>query len=234
MRSRSLSAPAAGVREPDVGGDVELGRLDRLEFLAAADRRAGILHAADELLLLAERRAIPLLDPDPDLAGDEIGAAGHPLETRRGCGPDVPGHPVALAGIEIGGAVLEAHQVARCAAASVGGGEKALLEPPERCAATPVTGEVPDRMERHLRVVGARLDADVAARLGSVELVLLEQGEVGQLGRPLGGEAVPAVEQPGPEAEGDRQPGRIEPTGFAGVVGWRELTTGVREGCHRA
>ena len=110
----------AGIREPDVRGDVELARLDRLVLRGAPERRARILDAADELLLLAERGAIPLLDPDPDLAGHEVAAAGHPAEAGSGCGPDVLSHPVGLGGIEIGGAVLEAHQVARRAGAAVG------------------------------------------------------------------------------------------------------------------
>ena len=104
------------------------------------------------------------------------------------------------------------------------GREEAFLEPPQRDAAAAVSGQVPDRVERHLRVVRAGLDADVSAGLRGVELVLLEAGKIGQLGWPLAGKAEAAVEQPRPEADREREPGRVETTGFTGVVRRRKLT----------
>ena len=73
-------------------------------------------------------------------------------------------------------------------------------------------------MHGDLRVLGAGLDAQVAARAGGVQVVAREVRQVLQR---LGAAALEAEagEQPGAEAEGDRQPGRRQPDRLAGVVG---------------
>ena len=78
-------------------------------------------------------------------------------------------------------------------------------------------------MERHLGVVRAGLDADVSTGLRWVELVLIEARKIDQLGRPLAGKAEAVVEQPRPEADREREPGRVETSGFTGVVRRGEL-----------
>ena len=82
-------------------------------------------------------------------------------------------------------------------------------------------------MERDLRVVGAGLDAEVAARLRRIELIALELGEVDQLGRALRGEPVAVVEDARAESERQREPGRSEPSCLARVIRWSELAARV-------
>ena len=79
-------------------------------------------------------------------------------------------------------------------------------------------------MHRHLRVVGARLDAEVAVRAELVEVVAREVRQLLERRGPPVGEAEPVLavlvdEQRRPEAERDRQPGRRQPDRLAGVVG---------------
>ena len=69
----------------------------------------------------------------------------------------------------------------------------------------PEPHQVAHRVHRHLRVVGAGLDAEVAARARRVEVVAEERREVLQRRRPAVGQPEPVVEQGRPEADGDRQ-----------------------------
>ena len=88
------AAVVVGVGEADVGvgGDRAARRraLQREvglgELVAAGQRRALALVAADDRLLLAQRAAVPGLDVHVDPAGDEVGAAGA-SSRRRGSSP---------------------------------------------------------------------------------------------------------------------------------------------------
>jgi hypothetical protein len=78
-----------------------------------------------------------------------------------------------------------------------------------------------------LRIVGARLHAEVAAAAAGVELVAGQRGQVAQRLRPARGQAESIVEERRPQPEGHRQPGGRQAERLAGVGGRRELLAGV-------
>ena len=65
------------------------------------------------------------------------------------------------------------------------------------------------RVEGDLRIVGAGLDREIPAGVGFDQLIAVEAGQIDQSHGPAIGEAVTILavldEQPGAEAEGDRQ-----------------------------
>ena len=81
--------------------------------------------------------------------------------------------------------------------------------------------EIADGVERHLRIVGARLDAEIAAGARGVELVAGERRQRRELRRAPGGEAEPVtavlLEQRRSQAERHGEPGRRQVVGLAGV-----------------
>ena len=169
---------------------------------ACAERRAAQLVAADRLLLLAERRAIPRLDEHADAPGDLVRASAHP---RRLLGRPDPHGPIELRGVvdgDVVGAVLEPLQVPRrrIVAAAAGGPAEADLRPARHHDAPAHPREVAHRMEGHDRVVGARLHADVAARQQGVEVVARQRRDVGERRRTEARqpEAVVATSRTGP------------------------------------
>ena len=90
-------------------------------------------------------------------------------------------------------------------------------------------------MEGDLRVVGARLDAQVAVASAPGRSPRPAAAAGRRSGaRALGGEAeavvAVALEQAGPEAEGDREPAGQVADRLAGVVGRRERLVVVRPG----
>ena len=94
-----------------------------------------------------------------------------------------------------------------------------------------VAGEVADRVERHLRVVRRRPGRRCRrpTRRGRAGRAA-KSGRSASSARPLRGEPVAVVEQPRAEAEREREPGRVETAGLAGVVGRRELAAGIGGG----
>ena len=113
----------------------------------------------------------------------------------------------------IAGSVLEAHQVARrfaCRRLR----QKAGLAPTELRRAVRQAGQLPDGVEGDHRIVRARLDRNVPARLRGVELIAVEFRQVDEGRRSPGREAVTVGsildEQPGAEAERDGEPPRRE------------------------
>ena len=169
----------------------------------------------DHLLLKVDLRAIPMLERDPDAPGYDVAAAAHPVRPFVADPDDVVeafwsvGRDVAPGAGRIAGSVLEAHQIARrfaCRRLR----EKAGLAPTELRGAIRQAGQLPDGVEGDHRIVGARLDRDVAARLRGVELVAVEFRQVDERRRPLGREAVTVGsvldEQPGAEAKRDGEP----------------------------
>lgn len=96
---------------------------------------------------------------------------------------------------------------------------EAQLRPADGGAAHADPGQVADGVHRHLRVVRAGLDAQVAAAAGRVEVVAGEPGQVDERVGPPVLQAEPALgEQRGAEADRQRQPGRLEAQRLARVV----------------
>ena len=120
--------------------------------------------------------------------------------------------------------VLEAHEVAR----------RVLLPARRRRAAEPElrpahdddtaadSREVADGVEGDLRIVGARLHAEVAAGAGRIERVARERRQLDERPRTPGLEPETVVtaerEERRAEAEGHRQPRAREPDRLAGIV----------------
>ena len=171
---------------------------------------------ADHLLLKVDLGSIPMLERNPDPARDEIAAAAHPAgplvadpddvvearEEHRALAPPSAGlfvpslKPIRLRGVSPGG-VRGRNPVCaqRICADAIG---EAI--------------QLAHRVKRDLRIIGAGLHRKIAAGARGLQLVAVEFGQVDQRLRPLGGKpvAVHAVlhEQPGPEAESERQPRR--------------------------
>src|SRR5690606_14640726 len=120
-----------------------------------------------------------------DAARYEVAAAHHPLGALLTRDPDVLGHGIRLLGLDVGGAVFEAEQVARRGLARRGrrGATEAELRPAQIRAPEGDAAEVADGVHRHLRVVGTRLDAQVAAAVFRHERVAREAGERLERGR---------------------------------------------------
>jgi hypothetical protein len=78
----------------------------------------------------------------------------------------------------------------------------------QRMTTTPRPMRARLRVERHLRVVRARLYAQVAAGALGRELIPGERRQVAEHGRPRPRQPEPVVEQRGPQPDGDRQPRR--------------------------
>jgi len=74
-------------------------------------------------------------------------------------------------------------------------------------------------VDRHLRIVRAGLDAQVAAGPGRVEVVAPESRQLLQRCRTAVSEPEPVVEQRRSEPDGHRQPRRGKPVRLAGVLG---------------
>ena len=228
-----MSVVLGRAREPDVRVDRArraapfcpcASRSTLSNSCARAERRAADLRAADRLLLVGERRAVPDLDQHPDpprRRGTCRRAATRAVDASD---PDVLGERVGVLELDVVRAVLEAHQVARrvLRAARRGRAAEAELRPAHHDDAAAEPREVAHGVERDLRVVGARLDAEVAAALAP-----------GRARRPPN--AGSSTQRAGrfdarpkrscrrrkrrrPEAERDRQPRGREPDRLAGVV----------------
>ena len=137
----------------------------------------------DDRLLLAERGAVPGLDVHVDAPGDEVGAAGHPVGRRR----RRPARPRRAAASLPGSSALrfavpslKPNRLRGVAWAVDVDDVRPKPSWDQRTAAVPNAdaGQVADRVHGDLRVVGAGLDAQVAAAERRVEVVA---GEVRQL-----------------------------------------------------
>ena len=238
--------PGAAVERRMGQPDVRVGRHQRLpvgagrsevglgELGPARQRGAVAFGAADDRLLLAQRGAVPGLDHHPDPADGDVRPAGQPA--RAGIArlnPDVALDVGRLLGLDVRGAVLEPEQVpGRGLGCRRGRGPtEAELRPTHARAAKGGPGEVADRVHGDLRIVGARLDEQVAVAAARVELVAREVGEPDEAGRePLGQaesvgggttDALGSHEQRPSEPDRDRESGRRQVERLAGVVGRR-------------
>lgn len=140
------------------------------------------------------------------------------------------GEPVGLGAGDVAGAVLEAEEVAGRLGVRRGRGRlaEAQLGPAHRDLAEADPRQVPDGVHGDLRVVRARLDAEVAAAAGRIQVVARELGQLHQGPGLLVLQPEAPVEQRGAEADGEGEPGGLEAEGLAGVVrrGLREAAVG--------
>ena len=175
-------------------------RLRLVELLRRPGGRTLALVPPDDALLLGERRAVPDLDVHPDPAGDQVAAALEPGGADAGRHPDVVAQQVGVLGLDVAGAVLEAEQVARRGLARRRRRRAAEpeLRPPHGRGAEPHPDQVADGVHGDLRVVGARLDAQVAAGQRRVDLVELERRQRREPGGPLRAEARACRRSQGP------------------------------------
>ena len=84
-------------------------------------------------------------------------------------------------------------------------------------------------MERHLRVIGAGLDRQVATAALRYQLVAVEAGQIDQRLRPPPGKAVAIAEQAGAQPEGQGETGRAKARHLAAVT-WSVLAAGQARG----
>ena len=151
------------------------------ELSPAAQRRAGGLGPADDVLLVAQDVAVPVLDEDLDAPGHQVAPAPHPRLVGLVADPDVVVEEVGLLRLDVAGAVFEAEQVPRRLLGRAGGGGPAETElhPVVVDHAQPEPGQVAHGVKGHERVARAGLDAQVAADVVRVE-VLVGQRRAGR------------------------------------------------------
>ena len=164
------------------------------------------------------------LDAHVDPAGDEVGAVGQPV--GAGSSPSV--HPdelvdvVGVLGLEVGGAVLEAHQVARRGLAST------VEEVRPKPSWAHRTATVPKPMRARLRIACTATCGSWAQACTQRSPLLragsrLSAGKCGSSSSAAGPPVreaepvVPSVEQDRPEPEGEGQPRRMQAERLAGV-----------------
>ena len=200
---------------------------------AAAERRAARpWRGRSSASWSASDGAVPDLDQHPDPARDEVACRRASTPARRRRRPRrARVERLGVLGVDVVRAVLEAHQVARRRPAR---GSCVDVRPKPSCdqrittraAADP--GEVADRVEGDLRVVGAGLDAEVAAASARVELVAGQRAAAARsAGGPLRRRARSGLavrsNSVGPEAERDvsRAGGRpsASPVSSGGAAG---------------
>ena len=187
------------------------GRVERVvgpgELAVAVERGAAVPAPADHVLLLLDADPVPELDEHPDQPDDLVAAVRGPgrLAGRARLDPDQPVHLRGQLGVRVGDAVHEAHQVARRGARRAGrAGEP--VDPPHRLhAAAGVPGDVAQRVQHGVGAARGQLQAQVAAALGRVQVVVGERGHRGQPGRLARGQPVAVVEQRGADADRDGQ-----------------------------
>ncbi len=200
-----------GVRR-DHGRAVASGvEVDWVVLLLLTQGSAAHLAPADRPFLLLQRARIPDVKKDANSPGDEIAASGHPLRPVPVRHPDEALHGLAILGADVGGPILEAHQVAGrgLGRARARGPAEALLTPSEGRNALGELGQDVDRVEGDLGVVRTGLDTEVAVRSCKVEILTLEGRQRLLCRRPLRREtespASLAEEEGRPETERERE-----------------------------
>ncbi len=159
----------------------------------------------------------------------DVRAAAHPGLRLVGADPHEAAHLAVVACVEIVRAVLEPLQVARRDRnlRRRRGAPEPELRPAHDRGAAGDPGQVSDRVEGDLRIVGAGLDAQVAVGAGRVELVARQRAERRERPRPprREAEAVAPVLQEDARAqpERDREARRRQADGLASVLRRRVL-----------
>ena len=215
--------------EPDVAVDVDhrfagggrRGEVDRRELLTTGQRCPGDLGATEDPFLVVEPVDVPVLDLHPDLAGDQVGTVPHPLLVGIRTYPDVLVDRGSVVGVDVVRAVLEPHQVSWRALPGAGCRRPAEAElgPAQHGRPAGRPDQVADGVEDDLRVVGAGLDAQVAAgdRLAH-HRIPWNDTQRPQRSREVPGQAEPVVEHGGAEPNRDGQRVRPEVHRLAGVL----------------
>ena len=217
-----LASCPARIGQNDVGVPRFVSRGNRIEFLGAAERRAAHLAAAEHVFLLIEAARVPLLNMSPHTAHDQVGAALQPCRPLV-ADPDVGVHLRRVVTAQVVGAILEAEQIATGFGGGGGAGRlgEACLRP-ARPRGVHVPGDprqVPHRMKRDLRVIGARLHGDIPTAAGWIEPVGRKGRQVDQRRWPHPGQSEARIKQRRAEPDRDRKP-RSGQTERLARVGW--------------
>ena len=181
-------------------------------LVGLAERSAVELLAADELLLLGEAGAVPALHEGADQADGLVAAAHGPrgldAAVAVGADPDEVRRVVALAHVEVGGAVLEAEHVPVLGVtrALVRLGAAEAVDHPvqdQRCTRRP--HQLTQCVGERVRPVRRDLDEDVAVAPLVLEPVVGEERHPDQLRRLPVREPVPVVEETGADRDRHRR-----------------------------
>ena len=106
---------------------VLLRELRRGELAPAGERCAGHLGPADDVLLITQVVAVPVLEEHLNPSGHQVAATPHPGLVRLVTDPDVAIQEIGLLGLDVARAVLEPQQIARRRLRGAGRGR--LAEP---------------------------------------------------------------------------------------------------------
>ena len=202
-------------------------------LVRVGEGRAARLFAADDLLLVDQRVAIPALHKNANDADDLIGSAGRPsglIGVRLR--PDNLVHQPVVAGVEIGGAVLESKQVADRLLAELLDRvrrQEAVDLPAQRKQVRGAPQNVAQGMDVRFRGVRAELQNDVAVAEMRVERVVGKLLHSDQARRLQSLQPVALVEQRRAERDGHRQIVREDTWPKQAVVGrWISRVEGRR------
>ena len=182
-------APAIGVG--GVVGDVGLRR-------SAVEGRTGVLHPPDDRFLFREGRAVPELHEHADDPHDLVRATRCPLRLAVVArDPHEAVHRGVAREVEVGGAVLEPHQVPYRRLTGPGGvvAVEAVEHPVEHERSAGSPHQLPEREHAHIRRVGGDRQEQVAVCDRGIEPVVGQERHLDELARSAIGEAVAGVEQ---------------------------------------
>ena len=178
-------------------------------FALLAERRTFRLVAADDGLLLLQRRAVPTLDERSDDTHNMIGATPGPGRLVVAIpDPDDPVHQPSVGGIEVGRDVLEAEEVAgRVASGRLDGvgWEEARLRPAQRLKIGEGLQNIAQRVDVGFGRIGVELNQEVAVAAIAIERVIGKARHGNEPLRTPVGQAEAFVEERCPEGYGHRE-----------------------------
>ena len=143
-----------------------LRKIRSRELVTTGQRRTGHLRTTHNLLLLTQTSAVPGLNIHADTTSSQIATALHPRRTIRRIlrgSPHVLLQQIRALHLQVIRTVLETEQVTRRHLTRRGrrGTAETLLVPRHHGTAASNTNQVTNRVERHLRVIRTRLNADI-------------------------------------------------------------------------
>ena len=198
--------PRPRVSQSDMGCDGHQLTPHRIVLACAAKWCSGCAAASKDILLFGQHALVPLAELGHHAAVDEIRAACEPGGPVARIDPDVAGHPGGIVGVEVGSAILEAHQVATGSIGWVGREFiEARLCPAQRRATGGESCQRAQGMLGYEPRLGAALHAEVAIRGSGVERIAGEGWKVDECCGTQAGQPKAAVKQRRPEANGDGQ-----------------------------
>ena len=156
-----------------VGVEVVVGRG---ELRVGVQRCAGVPGAAEHVLLLGDGHPVPELDEHPDQPDDLIAAARGPGGLAGGARLD-PDQPVHASAWTVSGLAIPSLKPIRLRGVPGGPGRagEAVDAPAHLHAAAGVPGDVAECVQDRVRAARAELEAQVAAALSGVEVVVGER-----------------------------------------------------------